>query len=99
MRVMITGGTGFIGYHSATALLDAGHELCLLVRSEEKMHGLFGDRVQSYVVGDVTDQEKVREALQGCDGVIHTAAMVSVDKKDAQQVHNTNVGVPLYDGS
>ena len=92
MRVMITGGTGFIGYHSATALLDAGHELCLLVRSEEKMRSLFGDRVQSYVVGDVTDPDKVREALQGCDGVIHTAAMVSVDKKDAQRVHDTNVG-------
>jgi len=92
MRVMITGGTGFIGYHSATALLNAGHELCLLVRSEEKMRGLFGDRVQDFVVGDVTDENKVKEALQGCDGVIHTAAMVSIDRKDAQRVHDTNVG-------
>jgi dihydroflavonol-4-reductase len=89
---MITGGTGFIGYHSALALLDAGHELCLLIRSEEKMRGLFGDRVIDYVVGDVTDEKKVREALEGCNGVIHTAAMVSIDKKDNQRVHETNVG-------
>ncbi|MEH6593432.1 MAG: NAD-dependent epimerase/dehydratase family protein [Halioglobus sp.] len=92
MRIMITGGTGFIGYHSAIALLDAGHELCLLIRSEIKMRGLFGDRITDFVVGDVTDEAKVREALQGCDGVIHTAAMVSIDKKDAQRVHDTNVG-------
>jgi nucleoside-diphosphate-sugar epimerase len=92
MRVMITGGTGFIGYHSVTALLDAGHEVRLLVRSEEKMRRLFGDRVQEFVVGDVTDESKVKEALQDCDGVIHTAAMVSIDKRDAQRVHDTNVG-------
>jgi nucleoside-diphosphate-sugar epimerase len=56
------------------------------------MRGLFGDRVQDFVVGDVTDESTVKEALQGCDGVIHTAAMVSIDKKDAQRVHDTNVG-------
>lgn len=92
MRVMITGGTGFIGYHSATALLDAGHEVCLLIRSEQKARGLFGDKLGDFIVGDVTDEAKVCEALQNCDGVIHTAAVVSVDKKDAQLVHNTNVG-------
>lgn len=92
MRIMITGGTGFIGYHSAIALLDARHEVCLLVRSEEKMRSLFGDRIRDFVVGDVTDQEKVCEALQHCDGVIHSAAMVSIDRRDAQRVHETNVG-------
>ena len=92
MRVMITGGTGFIGYHSATALLEAGHEVCLLVRSEKKMRGLFGDSIQNFVVGDVTDEATICEALENCDGVIHTAAMVSIDKRDAQLVHDTNVG-------
>lgn len=92
MKVMITGGTGFIGYHSATALLEAGHEVCLLIRSEDKMRGLFGDAVQDFVVGDVTDEQKVIQALEGCDGVIHTAAMVSIDKRDAQRLYDTNVG-------
>ena len=79
MRIMITGGTGFIGFHSATTLLDEGHEVSLLVRSEEKMRGLYGDRITDFVVGDVTDEVKVRQALHNCDGVIHTAAMVSID--------------------
>ena len=92
MRIMITGGTGFIGYHSTCALLEAGHEVCLLVRSEEKMRRLFGDRVQHFVVGDVTDPARVEQALEDCDGVLHTAAMVSIDRADADRVHETNVG-------
>jgi nucleoside-diphosphate-sugar epimerase len=92
MKIMITGGTGFIGFHSARALLDAGHELSLLVRSEDKLRKMYGEQVQQFVCGDVTDADKVQQALEGCDGVIHTAAMVSIDKKDAERVHNTNVG-------
>ena len=92
MRIMITGGTGFIGYHTARILMDAGHYVRLLVRSEEKMRGLFPAGVDDFVVGDVTDPDVVARALDGCDAVVHTAAMVSVDKKDAQLVHDTNVG-------
>jgi nucleoside-diphosphate-sugar epimerase len=89
---MITGATGFIGMHSARELLDRGHSLSLLVRSEEKMRKLLGDRVEYHVVGDITDEAAVNQAMEGCDAVIHTAAMVSIDKKDAQRVHDTNVG-------
>jgi dihydroflavonol-4-reductase len=92
MRILITGGTGFIGYHTARKLMAAGHDVRLLIRSEEKLRRLFGEDVQDFVTGDVTDADSVRQALQGCDGVVHTAAMVSIDKKDAERVHTTNVG-------
>ena len=92
MKVLITGGTGFIGLHSARALRAAGHELCLLIRSEEKLRKIYGDNAPDFVIGDVTDADKVRTALDSCDGVIHTAAMVSIDQKDAQRVRDTNVG-------
>jgi nucleoside-diphosphate-sugar epimerase len=91
MRVMITGGTGFVGFHSTQALLAAGHEVCLLVRSVEKAENLYGKNVPDLVVGDITDVESVTEALRGCDAVIHSAAMVSTDAKDAQMVYDTNV--------
>lgn len=91
MRVLVTGGTGFVGYHSAEALLEAGHEVRLLVRSVDKMRGLYGERVQDYVVGDICEQAAIERALDGCDAVIHSAAMVSTDAKDAHRVYATNV--------
>lgn len=92
MRVMITGATGFIGYHTTQALLDAGHEVSLLVRSVDKMLNLFGeDRIQYYTRGDITDAGKVRQALEGCDALVHTAAMVSTHGGDAEKVYYTNV--------
>ena len=88
---MITGGTGFIGYHCAIALLEAGHEVTLLVRSVEKMRGMYGQRIEHYVVGDIADKAAVDQSLEGCDAVIHGAAMVSTSAKDAQRVYDTNV--------
>jgi nucleoside-diphosphate-sugar epimerase len=89
---MITGGTGFIGYHTALALLDAGHEVSLLVRSVDKMHKLFGeDRIEHYTIGDIIDADQVRRAMTDCDAVIHIAALVSTHASDARKVYNTNV--------
>ncbi len=92
MRIMITGGTGFIGLHTARALLAAGHQVRLLVRDKDKLRRLYGSKVTDYVLGDVTDPEAVAKALKGCDGVVHTAAMVSIDQKDAERVMATNLG-------
>ena len=65
MRVMITGGTGFVGLHSARALMQAGHDVCLLVRSVDKAKKLYGDAVPDLVVGDIVDSESVAEAMSG----------------------------------
>jgi len=92
MHVMITGGTGFIGYHTAQALLAAGHQVRLLVRDKDKLRRLYGSDITDYVLGDVTDPKSVARALRGCDAVVHTAAMVSIDQADAERVMATNVG-------
>ena len=92
MRVMITGATGFIGFHTAIALLDAGHEVSLLVRSPEKMRKLFGPkRIKHFTQGDIVEGDKVRAAMKGCDAVIHVAALVSTRASDADHVYRTNV--------
>lgn len=91
MRVMITGGTGFIGYHAALRLLDSGHEVCLLVRSLDKAHGLFGERNNLQCVkGDINDRDSLRRALRNCDAMIHSAAVVSTSGSDAQSVYRIN---------
>lgn len=95
MRVMVTGGTGFLGSHTVVALLKAGHQVRLLVRSEEKMRKLFALHdvvIDDFIVGDVTDKTAVIEALRGCEAVIHSAAMVATQKKYAELVRRTNVG-------
>jgi len=89
---MITGATGFVGFHTARALLQAGHEVSLLVRSRDKMEQLFGrGRIRHFTVGDITDIGRVRKALANCDAVVHSAAMVSTHASDADAVYRTNV--------
>ncbi len=88
---MLTGATGFIGYHTARALLDAGHEVSLLVRNPDKMEKVFGSGViEHFTRGDITDGEQVREAMAGCDAVVHVAALVSTNASYADRVYRTN---------
>lgn len=93
MRILVTGGTGFIGSHAVTQLAEAGHELRLLVRSEEKMRRVFEPRgvvTDDFVVGDVTDPVSVKTALAGCEAVVHAAATVSIEGGRASEVQHTN---------
>lgn len=82
-----------------SALLREGYEVRALVRSVEKLKtvtDLHQIEITDVIVGDVTDQDVVQKALAGCDGVIHTAAMISTLKKDADLVFDTNVNGTKY---
>jgi dihydroflavonol-4-reductase len=93
VRVLVTGATGFTGAHTTKALVDAGHDVVALVRDrvriDENVKPLGVDGIQS-VVGDMTDEESVGEALDGCDAVVHTAALVVTGRNRAAEVLNTN---------
>jgi nucleoside-diphosphate-sugar epimerase len=95
MRVLVTGATGFVGSHTAMRLLESGHGLRLLVRDRRKAEHIFGPvrlRDVELVVGDVSDLGLVREALRGCDGVVHTAAVTPVGLRPDQDLEAVNVG-------
>ena len=67
MRVLVTGGTGFVGSHAVVALLRAGHDVRLLVRNPDRVHVTFGPHgisVDDVVTGDVLDAVAVAEAVQ-----------------------------------
>lgn len=79
MKVLITGGAGFIGSHTADALLKEGHSVRVLDSLEEPIHP--GHRVPDYLDqriefmrGDVRDEKAMLAALSGCDVVYHLAA-------------------------
>ncbi len=93
MRVLVTGGTGFVGSHATAALLGAGHEVRLLVRDPAKAERVFaplGVGVPDRVRGDVLDRASVARALEGCDAVVHAAAVVANDRRRADEVLRTN---------
>jgi len=95
MRVLITGGTGFVGSHAVAALYVAGHDVRLLVRDPRRIERALnplGVSVVDHAVGDVTDPTSVAAALEGCDAVIHTAAMVTLDPRRRAEATRVNVG-------
>ncbi|KFB10077.1 NAD-dependent epimerase/dehydratase family protein [Nitratireductor basaltis] len=81
MRVLVTGGCGFIGRYVTAELLENGYEVRILDSLVEQVHAeeqpARTDGVE-YLFGDVRDPALVREALDGVDGVLHLAAEVGV---------------------
>ena len=110
MKVLVTGGTGFTGSHTVRALVAAGHEVRLLVRDPAKLRAAFksdgsvpdgipDDIPDDIVVGDMTNAAVVDDALAGCDGVVHAAALVDLRRAAARLVEDTNArGVELVVG-
>jgi nucleoside-diphosphate-sugar epimerase len=93
VRVLVTGGTGFVGSYATVALLRAGHDVRLLVRDPAKVDRVLaphGVDVVDRVKGDVLDEASVTAALEGCDAVVHAAAVVANDRRRAAEVLNTN---------
>lgn len=95
MRVLVTGGAGFIGSHLASRLVEEGHEVRVLdnfsTGSRSKLTGL-GDSFD-LVEGDIQSYERAHNAVQGCEVVFHQAALPSVPRsiQDPLTSHSVNV--------
>lgn len=75
MRVLVTGGTGFVGRQVVAELLQQGHEVrCLLRPGSEKKLPLSGDIQVFY--GDVTQPNTLPPAMQSRDAVIHLVGII-----------------------
>jgi UDP-glucose 4-epimerase len=93
VRVLVTGGAGFIGSHVVDKLLAAGHEPRILDLLASPYH-----REVETVLGDLCEPATARAALDGADAVLHLAAVADVDQvakdpalTDRVNTHGTQV--------
>ncbi|HEV2857520.1 MAG TPA: NAD-dependent epimerase/dehydratase family protein [Solirubrobacterales bacterium] len=93
MRVFLTGGTGFIGGEVARQLRGRGDELVCLARSPGKAAKL-RELGCELVSGDLSDEGAIGKGMQGCDAVIHAAAVYEVGIPPSQRpaMREANVG-------
>ncbi len=94
MRVLVTGGAGFIGSHLIRALLDGGDEVVVLDDlSTGKRENLPVSERLSLIVGDVADEATTERALAGCSAFVHLAAVASVERsvREPLVTHRTNL--------
>jgi nucleoside-diphosphate-sugar epimerase len=92
MRVFLTGGTGFIAGEVARSLRARGDVVRALVRSPEKARGLASSECE-LIAGDLSDDAAIRAGVEGCDSVIHAAAVyeIGVSKKRHPELWDVNV--------
>jgi nucleoside-diphosphate-sugar epimerase len=96
MRILITGGTGFIGSSLARRLLEAGHEVRLLslinTPAEAANARVLAERGAVLVEGSVADRDLQTRALEGVDVVHHIAAVMREADVPDSVFWDTNVG-------
>jgi NAD+-dependent farnesol dehydrogenase len=100
MRVLVTGGTGYLGSAIVRALKANGHEAVVFSRSArtggvpEPAAGVGGPGEPGVerVAGDIRDREGLQAAARGCEAVCHTAAVVSVGRPRTADFDEVNVG-------
>jgi nucleoside-diphosphate-sugar epimerase len=94
-RICITGGAGFIGSHLAERLVGANHVVVFdnLHRNALQFAHLDGHKNLTFIKGDVMDGDATRKAVDGCQIVIHCAAIAGVYSVDRNAVTTMEVNM------
>jgi farnesol dehydrogenase len=87
MKVLVTGGTGYLGRAVVNALAARGHQLVIFARAASRS-GLPGAMVD----GDIRDRAAIERAAAGCDAISHSAALVSIWRRRHEDFDEINVG-------
>ena len=93
-RVLITGGTGFIGSYIIKELIEKGYSVRALRRSTSKLPFYIPEEIfekVEWIEGDVLDVVSLAEAMEGTDHVIHSAAIISFFRRDKKEMNKINI--------
>lgn len=97
MKIVVTGGAGFIGTNTCEDLISNGHHVtCLdnfLTGKRENIEHLLDSNQFNLVEGDIRDIETCRTAVKGADLVLHLAALGSVPRSIADPVTTNDINI------
>jgi uncharacterized protein YbjT (DUF2867 family) len=82
VKILVTGGTGLLGAAAVDRLIEEGHGVRLLSRNAAEDCRRWPQGVEPHA-GDVTSDDGVRGAAEGCDGVLHTVGIVAESPPEA----------------
>lgn len=88
VRALVTGASGFVGWHVARALVETGYSVRALVRPGSRVREIEVDQV----TGDLRDPDSLKRAASGCGLVFHVAADYRLWAKRPQELYESNVG-------
>lgn len=102
MKVLVTGGAGFIGSHTVDLLLESGYEVRILDSLQPRVHPRgrpdYLPVEAEMFVGDVADRTALAPALEGCDAVLHLAAYQDYQPDFSSFIHtNTESSALLFE--
>ena len=85
MRLLVTGGAGFIGSNYVKQSISQGNEVIVYdaltyAGNLDNLKEIEENDAYKFIHGDVCDLEKLNRAIKGCDGVVHFAAESHVDR-------------------
>lgn len=92
-KILVTGGTGFLGSYIIKHLVEKGYNVRAIRRSAKVpfwIPAAIFDKVE-WVEGEVLDIVALEDAMEGIDTVIHSAALVSFTKKERKEMYKVNV--------
>jgi dihydroflavonol-4-reductase len=90
VRVLVTGGTGFVGSQLVAALVGRGEHVRVLRRANSGLLTLEGLPVE-HVIGDILDPDAVMRAMEGCEWVFHVAGLSSYWRAKREEIYRVNV--------
>jgi nucleoside-diphosphate-sugar epimerase len=99
MKVLVTGGSGFLGSHVAEQLSNAGHTVVALVRKSSNRKFLATLPNVELAEGSVEDRASIDKAIKDVDGVVHSAGLVKARTEAAFFECNTQGTVNLLDAA
>ena len=98
MKVLVTGGAGFIGSHVVERLLDLGHSVRVFDKLVDQVHEGHGPRYvphdAEFIRGDMVNGDALADAIDGVDQIVHLAAEVGVGQSmyEVQRYVDANTG-------